>query len=365
MHITNLRRLSRKVRTKILSFVPRNDIESGLPEGLSFDEINELCLLSLGEPLLCTSYYSLSGWKKSNTYRLILETENRGKWSLIFKNAVYQHDMIPALNSLPINPGPPEYTIYSKANGGIIKYLPAIHMCQEVIPGMHYRYLMQDLSKHYRLARGKKDILSITSELAKLYDNIGDCNFNLNDDSFIVYDRDLSSRLKTYIIDGLERYCDATKSRTVSSVCGKWEKISAFYDEKYDCFSLSTIIHGDSNLANILVHRQNGGKIKFIDWEWAGIGLPHQDLASLLKRASPGVEEAALEIFSKYNRSHSTREHQRLYELCQLERGLIDCAFLANQVMGSSDKTKVDVASYIEDSASRVIEAYSKLKKSL
>jgi len=363
MHITKLRRLFRKVRTKTLSFVPRNDIVPGLPEGLSFDALNELCLLSLREPLLHASYYSLSGWKKSNTYRLILETENGAKLSLIYKNAAYEHDMIPALRSLPINPGPPEYTIYSQANGEIIKYLPAIHMCQEVIPGLHYRYLMQDLSKHYRSARDKKDILSITSELTKLYDNIGECHFSLNEDSFIIYDEDLSSRLKTYIIEGLERYCGTTNGTAVSSVCDSWEKISALYDEKCDYSTLSTIIHGDSNLANILVHKQNGDKIKFIDWEWAGIGLPHQDLASLLKRANPGVEESALEIFSKYNRSLSVGEHLRLYEVCQLERGLIDCAFLANQVIGSTDKTKIDIAGYIEDSASRVIGAYNKLNR--
>jgi len=363
MHITKLRRFFRKGTTKILSFVPRNDIVPGLPEGLPFAALNDLCLFYLREPLLRVSYYPLSGWKKSNTYRLILETKKGAKWSLIYKNAVYQHDMIPALNSLPINPGPPEYTIYSKANGEIIKYLPTIHMCREVIPGLHYRYLMQDLNKHYRPARDKKDILSITSKLLKLYDNIGECNFNLNEDSFIIYDGDLSSRLKTYILEGLERYSGMTNGRTVSFVCDNWDKISALYDEKCDYSGLSTIIHGDSNLANILVHKKNGDKIKFIDWEWAGIGLPHQDLASLLKRAKAGVEETALEIFSKHYRSLSTGEHQRLYEICQLERGLIDCAFLANHVIGSTDQTKIDITGYIEDSASRVIEAYNRLNR--
>jgi phosphotransferase family enzyme len=363
MHITKLRRLFRKVRTKALSFVPRNDIVPGLPEGLRFDALNELCQSYIQYPLKSVSYCPLSGWKKSGAYRLLLQTETGDKWSIIYKNAFYGQDIIPALNGFPINPGPPEYTIYSHAEGEIARYLPTIYICREIKPGLHYMYLMQDLSKYYRQARDKKDILSITSELAKLYDNIGECNFNLNDDSFIIYDGNLSSRLKTYIIKGLERYCGETNGRTVSAVCDNWGKISALYDEKCDYSALSTIIHGDSNLANILVHKQNGDKIKFIDWEWAGIGLPHQDLASLLKRANPGVEETALEIFSKYNRSLSTGEHQRLYEVCQLERGLIDCAFLANQVIGSTDKTQIDIAGYIEDSASRVIGAYNKLNR--
>ncbi|MEQ9619028.1 MAG: aminoglycoside phosphotransferase family protein [Deltaproteobacteria bacterium] len=337
----------------------------GTPEGLGFDELDELCKSGVGNPLQSVSYCALSGWKKSGAFRLLLQTEAGDKWSIIYKNALYRQDIIPALNSFPINPGPPEYRIYSRAEGGITKYLPKIYMCREVISGLHYKYLMEDLNKHYRPARNKKDILYIASELAELYDKIGECNYSLSENLFIIYDRDLSSRLKTYIIEGLERYTGATKTSAVSTLCDNWEGISSLYDEKYEYSGLNTIIHGDSNLANILVHKQNDGTIKFIDWEWAGIGLPHQDLASLLKRARPEVEEAALEIFSKNDRSLSAGEHQRLYEVCQLERGLIDCAFLANQVAGSADKTKIDIKGYIEDSALRAVEAYNRLSRGL
>lgn len=365
MHITKLHKLFRRGSAKILSYISGPNFIQGTPKGLRFDELNELCLLYFRHPLKHVSYYPLSGWKRSNTYRLLLETEKGDKWSIVYKNALYQHHIIPALDGFPINPGPSEYTIYSKAEGGITKYLPIIFMCREIKPGMHYRYLMQDLNKHFRPARDKKDILSITSELTKLYEMLRDCNYNINEDSLILYGGELSSRLQSYIIDSLEQYAGATNSKTVSSVCDKWDKISVLYDDKYDYSGLSTIIHGDSNLANILVHKQNGDNIKFIDWEWAGVGLPHQDLASLLKRAKPSVEEAALEIFSKYDHDLSIDEHKRLYEVCQLERGLIDSAFLANQVAGSTAKTKIDIAGYIEDSASRVIEAYNRLNRSL
>ena len=205
MHITILRKLFRKGTTKILSFVPRDDIVLGVPEGLRFDALNDLCLLYLREPLLRVSYYPLSGWKKSGAYRLLLQTETGDKWSIIYKNAFYGQDIIPALNGFPINPGPPEYTIYSNAEGEIARYLPTIYICREIIPGLHYMYLLQDLSKYYRQARDKKDILTITSELTKLYEILGECNYNINEDSFIIYDGDLSSRLKTYIIESLER----------------------------------------------------------------------------------------------------------------------------------------------------------------
>ena len=359
MYTSMLHRLYRRGVSKFFNSIPRNKIVHGVPEGLQFDELNELCLDYIKHPLKDVSHYHLSGWKKSNTFRLLLETEKGVKWSLIYKNALYREDTIPALNSFPINPGPPEFTIYSNANGEIIKYLPTIYRCCEIQTGSHYMYLMQDLNANFRPAGGKRDTLCITAELSKLYDIFGDYRFD--EDSLILYNRELSTRLQAYIIDNLERYASATDNKTVSAVCTNWHNISSIYEEKYNHSGLSSIIHGDSNLANILVHRKYGDRIKFIDWEWAGVGLPHQDLASLLKRAKPNVEEDALEIFSKNNRSISIGEHKRMYEICQLERGLIDSAFFANQNANSPGRTKIDIVGYIEDSASRVMRAYNKL----
>lgn len=359
MYISKLHRLYRRGVSKFLNSIPRNSFVHGVPEGLQFDELNELCLDYIKHPLKDVSYYHLSGWKKSNTFRLLLETEKGDKWSLIYKNALYRQDIIPALDNFPINPGPPEYTIYSKAEGEITKYLPTIYRCCEIHAGSHYMYLMQDLNANYRPARGKRDILCITAELTKLYDIFGEYRFD--EDSLILYNRELSTRLQAYIIDNLERYASATNSKAVIAVCTNWQKISSLYEEKYNNSGLSSIIHGDSNLANILVHNKYGDRIKFIDWEWAGIGLPHQDLASLLKRAKPNIEEAALEIYSNNNHTLSLDEHKRLFEVCQLERGLIDSAFFASQSANSTNRTKIDLMGYIEDSAARVVSAYNKL----
>jgi hypothetical protein len=359
MYTSMLHRLYRRGVSKFFNSIPRNNFVHGVPEGLQFDELNELCLDYIKHPLKDVSYCHLSGWKKSNTYRLLLETEKGDYWSLIYKNALYRQDIIPALNNFPINPGPPEYTIYSKSEGGITKYLPRIFRCREIHAGLHYMYLMQDLNECYRPAGGKRDILCISAELTKMYGIFGDYRFG--EDSLILYNRELSARLQAYIIGNLERYVSATNSKTVSAVCRNWQKIAGLFEDKYNYCWLSSMIHGDSNLANILVHRKYGDRIKFIDWEWAGVGLPHQDLASLLKRAKPNVEEDALEIFSKNNRSISIGEHNRLYEICQLERGLIDSAFFANQSANSPGRTKIDIVGYIENSASRVMRAYNKL----
>jgi thiamine kinase-like enzyme len=71
--------------------------------------------------------------------------------------------------------------------------------------------------------------------------------------------------------------------------------------------------------------------VKVVDWEWAGIGVPHADLASLLKCVSPDDERMALETFSRGSGQLSAEEHLRLFRWCQLERRLLDAGFIARQ----------------------------------
>jgi len=361
MNMKRLSRLYRRGSAKLLSYLPGTNYIDGIPHGLTFDELDELCRSYVDDSLKSVSYCPLSGWKKSAAFRLVLRTESGNKWSVIYKNAHYARDLIPALKRFPINPGPPEYVIYSEDRVKIRHYLPGIYMHRELTPCMHYRYLMEDLSTHHRPARNGKDILSVAARLPELHSKIMECDHDQNEEWFITYDRETISSLKTYIFEGIERYVNHTNSNRVYGLYDNWERISQLYDEKNDYAGLNTKIHGDSNLANIFIDKTNTRNIKFIDWEWAGIGLPHQDLASLLKRARPAIEDAAIEIYSIIYGVLSLAEHKRIYEICQLERGLLDCAFLANQVTGTTDDTNIDIKGYIEDSALRATRAFYRL----
>jgi thiamine kinase-like enzyme len=86
----------------------------------------------------------------------------------------------------------------------------------------------------------------------------------------------------------------------------------------------------------VLVHAQDRTRVKVVDWEWAGIGVPHADLASLLKRVSPDDERGALEIFSRGYSQLGAEDHLRLFRWCQLERRLLDAGFIARQQMAST-----------------------------
>ena len=358
---SRLSRLARRGTNKLLSLIPKNLETEGLPDDISFKQLDTLCLSCLNDSLQSVTYTHLSGWKSSNTYRLKLVCKHGSKWNLIYKNAAYGENIIPALADFPFKPGQAEYVVYSSPVLMIKEYLPEVYICDEVVTGKQYFYLIEDLSPNYRPANKRSDVLNAANVLSEIYKRSGDILLKIDSALLPRYDDDFSSQLERYALTNLERYLSLYSSNHVEQVCGFWDKITAFYKRKKDFKHLSSFVHGDPNVSNILVYRQDENKLKFIDWEWAGIGLPHQDLASLLKRSTSSIELEALKIFSDSNNLLSFREHKELYEICQIERGIIDASFLAVQKINANGDTKMDVEGYIEDSASRVLKAIDRL----
>jgi hypothetical protein len=73
--------------------------------------------------------------------------------------------------------------------------------------------------------------------------------------------------------------------------------------------------------------------MRVVHWEWLGLGLPHQDLAALLKQTPPLLEERAIAAYAERDGSRTAEEHRELYRWCKLERALLDASFLAIQAM--------------------------------
>ncbi len=335
----------------------------GVPEGIAFETLNELCLRHYAEPLVHVSHAHLSAWKAAGSYRLLLKTARGHHWRLIYKNAIYRLDHIPALAELPIIPGPPEYVVYGNARGAFADYLPIVYLCKEVIPGKQYQYLLEDLNERYRRAYDPKAILSAAAKLPMIHRAMSDWSVVVGHDQLLRYGLEFSVALQEYSWRNLGRYIQQTADTAISEIYELWPHISEIHARReFQEFPIAHPIHGDFNIANFLTHRKNPDDIKLVDWEWAGLGMAHADLASLLKRATPEIEQQALAIFCERDKGLSLNEHRRLYEWCQLERGLLDAAFLAAQWMESSaPSTGFDISNYIEDSLRRVLRAYQEL----
>lgn len=344
----------------------RKNLKKGLPEGITFETLNDLCRRYIEDTLSQVSYLQLSGWKTFGAYRLILETDKNRHWSLIYKNDIYKADNIPALEGLPVLPGPPEYNIYNNSKLSLSRYLPHIYLCEELIPKKHYKYILEDAGIEYQKASNEADsILSLVTKLSSIHEAMSRCGDAINNDYMLQYDYNYAKALDRYIWKNLEQYQSVYYRRTgdeaVSEVCKIRDKISEMRlrSEFYERQNFRPI-HGDFHPSNILIHKKDPDRIKLIDWEWAGIGLAHSDVATLLQGTSPSLEQQALKVFIKNNRHLRLKENCRLYQFCKMERGLINAAYVIALNMESPDKIRLHPG-IIKRSMLNVLQAYDEL----
>jgi hypothetical protein len=296
----------------------------------------------------------------------MLKTNKNYHWSLIYKNDIYKPDEIPALVGLPAVPGPPEYNIYSNSEKTLLRYLPHIYICEELIPKEHYKYVLEDAGVEYRKASGDPNsILNLVTKLSSIHEAMSKCANAINNDYMLQYDYNYAKALDNYIWENLEKYQRVYFRRTgdkgVSEVYKLQDKISELRlrPEFYEKQNFRPI-HGDFNSSNILIHEKKPDRIKLIDWEWAGIGIAHSDLATLLQGSSPYIERLALEVFKKNNNHLSLKEHCRLYQFCKMERGLINAAYVIVLNMEAPGKMRL-FPGIIKRSMLNVLQAYNEL----
>lgn len=327
----------------------------GLPDGIDFDTLNTVCYEHKDRLLQKAAHVHLSGWKSAGAYRLDLTLAGGEQWSIIYKNAIYDAEHIPAAEGFPVRPGSPEYIITCRASGPLADVLPAIYLAEEVTAGQHYRYLMENISPTYQpLSYSSPWLIEIAGQLSTFHLAWTEwANESEIHDQVLDYGGTFSTRLRDTAQANLTRYSQKVDSVTVRQVLDQWADIvSASVPD-----AVPVLIHGDFSPANIYAA---GKQIKILDWEWAGIAPGMADLAALLKRASPEMEAEALRRYSATDSGHSFEEHRRLYEWSQLERGLLDAAYLAKQHLESTQPA-ASIPQYIDRSLQRALLACERL----
>lgn len=337
----------------------------GVPEDISHERLSELCLQHTGGSLKRVSYIHVSGWKRAGAYRLFLENNRGREWRVIYKNAIYELDHIPALKGFPVKPGPPEFIVYSQARGALVKYLPDVYQCIERVPGRHYQYLLEDLGGEFENISakiGRKAKFRVAAELPAFHDAMREWLSEINSDGLLDYNSRFSLALIEYAETALTDFVRNTSSAIVRDVWELWPSIAEVYlDSEFQDAKRDAPIHGDSNSANIMVHKKYPDRLKFIDWEWAGLGIAYTDLVSLFRRSDPATNAKILAIYSENKGRHVLSEAARQYEWCRLERGILDAAYIAAQYMGSSEfaeRRQAWAPLFIERSLSTVRCAY-------
>jgi hypothetical protein len=332
-------------------------VRSGRPEDLPADRLAAVTEEVFGfVPVRCRRQ-KLSSWKRTGAFRLQVQGADGGSASLVYKDADYAQEEIPALEGLPVLPGIPEYVLYSGADGALLRYLPRVYWIEEVVPGRHYRYLLEDLSAGRRPSADAESLLECAARLLVLHRELAAWYGRARRPGLLLYGREFSLMLQPYIERNLRRYAAWSREPLAEELCRAWPEISILHRSAvFWAAGTLTPIHGDFNASNIWIGGE--GQMRVVDWEWLGLGLPYQDLVSLLKRAPRELEERALQVYAQGDDSRSADDHRRLYQWCKLERAILDAAFLAVQAMQSRWRTGMDHAEQIRRACRRGLAAF-------
>ncbi len=358
-----LHRLKNQLTGLIKTAQPRRTAIDGLPAGLEYPVLHKVVTDHLGVDPVEVAYLRITNWRLSGAYRLFIKDKTGDQLTLIYKNAIYSPERTPGLRGFPSIPGRPEYSIYRLAREPLKKYLPCVYYSQEVTPGVHYQYLLEDLVGEYRRPISQTDKLKITSLIPELHRAMAEWLRIPEPVKLLAYDLDYAKRLQNYVRAHFERYLEDHSDRRIHHILRHWpEMCTLLEDEDYFTIQSPGPIHGDFRPLNILIHRHDPERMKLVDWEWAGVGLAQNDLASLLWRVSSDTERRALEQYAQRIPNLTLEDHKRLYWRCRMERGLQEAAIIAAQMTGEPNTLVGKVDRELSAAASQVLNAYERLQ---
>ncbi|MEX2624543.1 MAG: phosphotransferase [Acidimicrobiia bacterium] len=305
----------------------------GLPDVITAEELDSLCRRQWRKPLAATWHAPISSWKGSSAAFLWLHLEGGHTERVILKATLYSEDHNRASEDFPLRPGAPEFWIYGTAAPVLRQYLADCLFVIRRSGARSFVYVLEDLTVKYgkppRTGGWQPGVL----RMHDLHAALGEAAATHGSESLLNYDGSFGQELMDYAQNAIARFRDTANSSVAREVVDDWSRLSGCYlSAEFDTPQLYRPIHGDYNTGNLFYSRGESGQLKVVDWEWAGIGLPHLDLASYLRDAPPEVTKWAIEDLARREPDLSVRTHERLLLRCSLERAVWDASLLANQL---------------------------------
>ena len=306
----------------------------GAPPSACEEIIRDLGDLLLSEPIQRISHTPFGGYKGSTAFRVYLAGSGRRRASFVFKNVDLSSNAYPAIEGFPGTVGLPEQAIYCSRDQQLLAYLPKLYALRTVEAETHYQYYLEDLNATHRVGYRQDDLHAAKAalEVGTVLNGFieGVTRFPAID-----YSGSFGDRFLKFSHEALERFVRRTHDERIAEVLRRWDEIAHSYLTNTPAVA-DTAVHGDFRRGNVFHSRKDPSKVKLVDWEFAGVGWVHNDLASALKLSDLRTTELALRHVASVDRSRSPEEHRRLYLRCRLERGLMDAALVGNQRLAKS-----------------------------
>jgi len=198
-------------------------------------------------------------------------------------------------------------------------------------------------------------LLVVVNALASVHAALRNQPAKERSSTWLNYNHSTTEELEEYAERVLRRYA-VERDTSAGEFMEKWADVCRVHRNSTPQPGESNqLVHGDLNITNVHVKPGAPEQMKLVDWEWAGWGLPHLDLACLLKRTDEILEQRAMNIFTGNDPSLPLDEHWRIYRWCQLDRAILDASFLAAQVLDQGYQPHWDMAGFLEGSLAEVL----------
>ena len=154
-------------------------------------------------------------------------------------------------------------------------------------------------------------------------------------EGFLRFDQAYAEGIWEYALNALNRYVDETGDPAAQRFLDRQDEVRVvFLDPSFQADRPTQPIHGDCNGTNMWVRTSNGHlHLKAVDWEWAGYGLPHADIISIVKWCSNDLKEEFLQRYCAAAGLEDLPRERRWLRRANMERAIMDAGFLAKQYL--------------------------------
>ncbi len=339
----------------------------GLPPRLGKDLINRIAEKIYRSPVKTAEYQSLSGWKKYGGYRVRTTLRDGSRRTFIYKYSKYSTKNLPALSGLPVNVGLPEYLIYNTNVPPFANWLPETYWSHR--SGDEFQFIQEDLSgdgyvplSQRKMMHDEHFLPMVISALNNLHKDVLTSFGNKED--LIQYDEVYMGKILAYAHQSLKIFHAEDGDPAVGNVLKLWPDIQRIFIETGSSGFPPGIIHGDFNVSNIHYNKEHEQPFKVVDWEWAGVGLPHSDLAALVKDPHDNNLIPCLRILSEPYKQYAFAQHLTWMYWALMNRAILDASYMIRQYHFTKHRSRFDLHNFITDAVERLLSSYDLLSKS-
>ncbi|MEM9033478.1 MAG: aminoglycoside phosphotransferase family protein [Actinomycetota bacterium] len=311
----------------------------GAPTGLPDDVVDAaLTKLGGGRPQRI-AHVRLGGWKPDAwTTRVFVTDEAGARHTFVCKLTDYD-DQVPAFDGLPFEPGLPEHGVLSSVErdggGELGTWMPA-PLTSRHLGGRRFVFAITDVGATHHARSDPDSMLRAIDALAPLHEALDGAAL---DGAELLDLRPTSGR--GALVEYVGRHLTAAPESGADELAGRAaELVDACATPAWASATVRTV-HGDPNRSNVVFPRR--GRPLFIDWEWAGVGPEHGDLACLTKVLPVELEDEGVRRFAAARTATDLDAHRELHQRAKLLRALLDSSFLCAQRSARPGGVRFDI----------------------